>query len=412
MLGGLPGKLSSERARALAAHSRVLKVTPETLAIGIPRARLQPWLDDGSILALSTTLGRVSDKTCELAVIPLSDEPLAPGQALSSFIASPSNEPALQLAASVVRYPGRHASPLLLYGTAGCGKTHLLRAMARDLERAGHVLQISANVFSLELASAIRARTLAAFRARIHGLAALLVDDLEALEGREASQNELARMLEAMRTTHAQVVVSARRPAAELEQLQPALKQALLTGASLELRPTEWETQVAIVLERVARWGAEARPDVASEIVSKLGGNLKRLDTLLTELMLQPPCRQNMTDATFVRRALAQGPRRAAPVSPDAVLSQVTRHFNLRISELRARARTPRVTAPRQIAMYLLRRHCDLSYPEIGQRLRRHHTTALYAFRKLEQQRHENASLHATLDLLEKELLKRSKTGG
>ncbi|MEE8606034.1 MAG: DnaA/Hda family protein [Nitrospiraceae bacterium] len=396
----------------MADHSRVLKVTPETLTIGIPRSRLQPWLNDGSILALSTTLGRMSDKTCELAVIPLSDEPLAPGQALSSFIASPSNEPALQLVASVVGRPGRHTSPLLLFGTAGCGKTHLLRAMARDLERTGQVLQISADAFSLELASAIRARTLTAFRARMHGLAALLLDDLEALEGREASQNELARTLEAMRTTHAQVVVTARRPAAELEQIQPALKQALLTGGSLKLHPTEWETQVAIVLERVARWGTEARPDVASEIVSKLGGNLKRLDTLLTELMLQPPCRQNLTDAGFIRRTLAQGPRRAAPVSPDAVLSQVTRHFNLRISDLRARARTPRVTAPRQIAMYLLRRHCDLSYPEIGQRLRRHHTTALYAFRKLEQQRHENASLHATLDLLEKELLERSRTGG
>ncbi len=412
MLSGLSGKLSSERVRALADHSRVLKVTPETLTVGIPKSQLQPWLDDGRILALSTTLGRVSDKTCELAVVPLSDEPLAPGQALMSFITSPSNEPALQLAASVIRHPGRDASPLLVYGTAGCGKTHLLRAMARDLERAGEVLQIGADAFSLELASAIRARALAAFRARVHGLAALLVDDLEALEGREASQNELARTLEAMRATHAQVVVSARRPLAELAQIQPVLKQALLTGVSLELRPMEWETQVAIVLERVARWGAEARPDVASEIVSKLGGSLKRLDTLLTELMLQPPCRHSITDAGFVRRALAQGPRRAAPVSPDAVLSQVTRHFNLRISDLRARARTPRVTAPRQIAMYLLRRHCDLSYPEIGQRLRRHHTTALYAFRKLEQQRHENASLHATLDLLEKELLERLEAGG
>ena len=123
MLSGLSGTLSSERVRALADHSRVLKVTPETLTVGIPKSQLQPWLDDGRILALSITLGRVSDKTCELAVVPLSDEPLAPGQALMSFIASPSNEPALQLAASVIRHPGRDASPLLVYGTAGCGKT-------------------------------------------------------------------------------------------------------------------------------------------------------------------------------------------------------------------------------------------------------------------------------------------------
>ena len=412
MLSGLPGKLSSECARTVADHSHVLKVTPEMLTIGIPRSRLQLWLEDGRILALSTTLGRVSDKTCELAVVPLFDEPRVPGRALSSFIISPANASARELAESVVQHPGQHASPLLLYGPAGCGKSHLLRAIARELEPAGEVLRIGAGAFSLELASAIRAGELATFQARPQRLVALLVDDLETLEGREASQHELARTLEAMRAARAQVVVTARRPVADLEQIQPALKQALLTGASLELRPTEWETQVAIVLERVARWGAEARPDVASEIVSKLGGNLNRLDSLLTELMLQPPCRQNMSDAGFIRRALAQGPRRAAPVSPDAVLSQVTRHFNLRISDLRARARTPRVTAPRQIAMYLLRRHCDLSYPEIGQRLRRHHTTALYAFRKLEQQRHENATLHATLDLLEKELLERSEAGG
>jgi chromosomal replication initiator protein len=197
-----------------------------------------------------------------------------------------------------------------------------------------------------------------------------------------------------------------------MHELEKPLRACLQTGVSMRLHPPEWETRVAIVLDRIARWEVEARPDVASEIVSNLGEDLRHLDGLLTGLMTQPLCQEGLTDAPLIRRILAQGPGRSARLSPEAVLSVITRHFNVRLTDLRSATRTPRVIAPRHIAMYMLKRHCGLSFPEVGQRLHRHHTTAIHAFRKIERQRLKEAGLHATLSLLEKDLFRRMDSGG
>jgi|GEM_PF-1177766 len=408
----LQGKLPAERGDGVARHALALEVTRETLTLGVPPEPLQRWLQDGTILAIGAVLTSLTDETCELAIIPVFVRPSG-AEPLSSFTASPSNRAALHRVAAVVENPGQDASPLLLHGPPGSGRTHLLRAIAYELaQRGGAVRQRSANEFSLELVAAIRADKLAHFQAKLRGVSALLLDNIETLAGRDASQEELAQTLAALRKTRAQVVLTARHSLSQLEQIQKPLRDQLATGVSLELRTPEWETRVAIVLDRIARWGVEARPEVASEIVSHLGVSLQRLDALLTTLMTQPQRRECVANPALVRRLLAQGPRQTAPASPESILALVIRHFNLRASDLRTGTRTPRITAPRQIAMYLLRIHCRLSFPEIGQRLHRHHTTAMYAFRKIERQREENASLHATLSLLEKELLMVSTPGG
>jgi chromosomal replication initiator protein len=416
VLRALCDRLSSERASAIARHAHVLQVTPDALTLGIPADELRQWLRDGRILALDSILASQTDEAVELALIPLSAEPgRDAGLDLSSFIVSPSNQDAVELASAVVRNPGQHANPLLLHGPTGCGKTHLLRAIAHGLAKTqppGDALQLSAEAFSLELVAAIRSGELVPFHSRLRACTALLIDDVEALAGRHASQAELEHALDALRALQTQVIVTARNAPSEMHELEKPLRTCLQTGVSMRLHPPEWETRVAIVLDRIARWEVEARPDVASEIVSNLGEDLRHLDGLLTGLMTQPLCQEGLTDAALIRRILAQGPGRSARLSPEAVLSVVTRHFNVRLADLRSGTRTPRVIAPRHIAMYMLKRHCGLSFPEVGQRLRRHHTTAIHAFRKIERQRLEKASLHATLDLLEKELFRRTDSGG
>ena len=416
VLRELESILSAERTSAIAHHARVLAITPEMLTLGVFLEPLEQWLRDGRLAALDACVANLTKDVCELAVLPLLEHgSVAASLTLESFIVSPSNEEAAERAAALVQNPGPHAYPIFLYGPRGSGKTHLLSGIAdgiRAQPSARPVLQLSAEEFSLNLVTAIRAGELDDFRARLQNCAALLVDDIERLEGRPDSQKELTQILDTLLKTHHQVAVTAQLPLSQLPELEPALRARLAAGTSLRLRPPEWETRVAIVLDRIARWGVEAPAEVAAEIVACLGEDLHRLDALLTRLMIQPPGRLPLLDPHLVRRVLAAGPRRAAPISPDAILTTVSRHFGLRLSDLRSATRTPRVTVPRQMAMYLLRRHCALSFPEIGQRLRRHHTTAIHAFRKIEGEREVNANLNATLGLLEKELLQRSEAGG
>jgi chromosomal replication initiator protein len=418
LLLALRHKLTTEQVVDLAQHVRVLEISPSSLSLAVHPDHLRRWLRDGRLRIMDSCLGRLTDYASDLAVTPMrsssTDWPGAP-RTLQSFAASPANEEARRRTAAIVQEPCRHANPLLLYGPTCSGKTHLLCAIAHGLAQkvpAKTLLLLRAEELSLELISAIRADQLDGFRRRLHGCSALLVDDIHRLAGRKASQQELASALTAVDKNRVQVVFTSSAPTAKLQPLEKSLRAQLAHGEDLELHPPEWETRVAIVLEHIAHWEVEARPEVASLIVSKLGNDLHRLDALLTRIMTHPLSDGRVDDLPTLRRILSEGVRRTGQLPPETVLSTVTHHFNIRLSDLRSSARSPRVTTPRQIAMYLVRRHCGLSYPDIGLRFRRHHTTALHACRRIEHERDRNTGLHTTLSLLEKELRRLAETGG
>ncbi len=391
-------------------HVRVLEVTPSTLSLAAPGPQLATWLRDGRRRVLDRVLGRWTDYVCEPAFLPLSadaGEGPGTGRTLESFVASPANDGLRAVATMVLDHPGQGANPLLLRGTSAAGKTHLLSALAHGLYQAvkpAPVLLLNAEDFSLDLVAAIRRDGLAAFRRALGACGALLVDDIDRLTGRGASQYELARALEAMRGSQTQVVMTASQGADPLRELDEVLREQLHDAVSLDLLAPEWETRVAIVLERAAGWELEASLDVASLVVAKLGNDLRRLDAVLTRLITHPLCNGHLRDAALAQRILGQAARPSGMLPPEAVIQLVTQHFNVRLSDMRSESRSPRVTTPRQIAMYLVRRHSGLSYPEIGQRFRRHHTTALHACRRITRLRDQNAGVHAALGLLEKEL--------
>ena len=165
-------------------------------------------------------------------------------------------------------------------------------------------------------------------------------------------------------------------------------------------------------MDHISRWRMHANPEVAALLVSELGTHFERLDTVLTRLVTHPSCAQGLPEVEAVRRALDLGVPKLSRLPADTVIGLVARHFNLRPSDLRSATRSPRVATPRQIAIYLVRRYCRLSYPDIAQRFRRHHTTAIHSCRQIQRQREQNAGVRAALTLLEKELHKLGESSG
>jgi chromosomal replication initiator protein len=207
------------------------------------------------------------------------------------------------------------------------------------------------------------------------------------------------------------VAVSLGKPADRTSGLVDSLRERLASFASLELRPPEWETRVAIVIARARRWRVDPPPAVAAYLASRLRSQLARLDVYLTRLMTRSSSGNALADLDVVKHLITGGEKPLA-TSPEEVLTAVARQFNLRVRDLRSTSRGARVTTPRQVAMYLMRRHCGLSYPEIGRRFARHHTTALHSDRVIQEQLSDNASLRAAVVLVEKELLRLSEAGG
>lgn len=416
LLEGEPGRLPLRMRRDLAHDTRCLDLSTHTLRVAIDAARIRTWVAEGSLSLLGAALDEATSGAVELALVPLEITgtfETDSSYSFDSFITSPSNQSALELASEFASGRLRSETSLFVSGPRGSGKTHLLRAVAGELDRrnpTGEVIFRSAEELSLELIGAIWNHGLPEFRARLAGASALILDDIQDLAGREATQDELVRALSTL--AEVPVVFSVSKSAEQMLDLMEPLRERIRSGTALELIAPEWETRVAIILDRIRRWQVQAEPEVATFLAGKLRADLQRIDSVLTRLLTHPSCRSGLSDLEVVRHLLDEASRHPLRVAPEEVISTVARHFNLRQRDLRSSTRSRRVAGPRQIAMYLLRQHCGLSYPEIGRRFERHHTTALHSVRLTRQRLNESAALRSAVALLEKELLRRSEESG
>lgn len=418
VLHHLAHRLAPHTRDALATSSRCIERSDGQLRVAVLETELDAWIRAGHLAVLESALASLSDGATALAFVPVAsvdDLRSDPSFTFASFVSSPANAAARDRARAFALARDGGTRSLLIHGAAGAGKTHLLRAIAaagEERKPSCGSLYRSGEQLSLDLVNAIRGDDIAAFRERIASPGACTSSTSNALAGREATQEELVRALDALRQRGAPVALTSAKPAERTSGLIEPLRQRLAHFDAIEVRPAGWETRVAIVLARARRWGVEPSPSVGAFLASRSRSNLAGLDALLTRLMSRASSARCLQDLELARHLLSDAADRLVRVTPEDVLTAVSRHFNVRLRELSSSNRSPRITTPRQIAMYLVRRHCNLSYPEIGRRFRRHHTTALHSDRVVQEQLAENASLRAAVLLVEKELARISEEGG
>jgi chromosomal replication initiator protein len=418
LLHHLAHRLAPHTRDAIATNTRCLERTAGQLRVAANAAELDAWIRAGHLGAIEGALASLSDGAVALAFVPVDDVAALhsdPSYTFATFVTSPANAAARDRARAFAKLRGGAGQAILFHGPLAAGKTHLLRAIAAaraERSPAASSLLRSGEQLSLELVAAIRADEIEQFRARLASAGALLVDDVHALAGREATQEELVGALDALSARGVPVALTSARPTERTAGLIEPLRERLAAIEAIEVRPAEWETRVAIVQARSRRWGVEPSPAVATFLAGRSRANLGGLDGVLTRLLGRSSSTRSLEDVDVVRHLLSDAADRLERVTPEDVLTAVSRHFNVRLRELYSTSRSPRITTPRQIAMYLVRRHCGLSYPEIGRRFRRHHTTALHSDRVVQEHLAENASLRAAVLLVEKELARISEEGG
>jgi chromosomal replication initiator protein len=420
LLESLRGRIPRRYLDELEQSIAFVELCAGSLRIAVPPDPLTSWLREGYLALLASTVSALTDGSYELSAVPVPPPEargpldLDPAHCLGRFVVSPSNQLASAAAEVVARSPGERYSPLFVHGGPASGKTHLLRGIAQAVAagmKPDRVLCLSAERLSLELIAAIWADQLARFRARYRQCGALLIDDAGTVAGREATQEELVHTLDTLEKSRVQVVATGAHPPEEIPGLSGPLARRLAAGLVVKLSPPEWETRVAILMDRVRAWNVPLTPEVASFLAARIGTDQTRLDTVLTRVMIHPGCADGLTDVELVREALRDGHPRLPHVPPEAVISLVARHFGLRTRQLHSRSRSPRIATPRQIAIYLLRRHCGLSYPEIGRRFGRHHTTAIHACRQIARRLETDERLRSETRHLEREILRRIDAG-
>ncbi len=324
-----------------------------------------------------------------------------------SFVVGSGNRFAHAAAKAVAESPAKVYNPLFIYGGVGLGKTHLLQAIAHHVlgrNQRARVAYVSSEAFTNELIEAIRYGTTGAFRSRYRNADLLLVDDVQFLAGKEATQEEFFHTFNALHEAARQIVLTSDRPPKDIPTLEERLRSRFEWGLIADIQPPDFETRVAILRRKARADGLEVGADVIELIASKFDSNIRELEGALVRVAALSSLSGTGLNVEVASRALRDivPVARPKPTTIEVIIRTVAEFYRMSPDELLSRGRSRSVALPRQIAMYLARALTDASLPKIGEAFGgRDHTTVLHAFDKVKAQAEQDASFYGLIRELE-----------
>lgn len=348
---------------------------------------------------------------------PKNHDGLFPSYTFDNFVVGLSNRLAHTAALAVTHKPGTLHNPLLLYAGVGLGKTHLLHAIGNDIKSKNLEAKIRycpAESFTNEMIEAIQnQKTTAQFKKGFRSIDLLLVDDIQFLAGREATQEEFFNTFNELYLSGKQVVLTSDRHPQEIKELEARLVSRFSGGMVADIQPPDLDLRIAILRQKAKEQGITLNEEIIFALAEQVAGSIRQLEGTLTQLLLLSQMHHETSPKELVNLVIRNDAHCQTPavVPPETTLKEICRQFKISKEEITGRRRTKEINRPRQIAMYLLRETTSLSLEKIGELLGgRDHSTVLYGLETIEGKMRNDPLLQNQINVLEKVLHQSGKT--
>ena len=385
-----------------------LSLDGSRLMVGVPNPQFRGWLTknyQGVLTEALNELGRadvhvIFEEAAEAAApsqgtsaTPERDSSsLNPKYTFDSFVVGSSNQFAHAAARAVAEIPSKSYNPLFMYGGVGLGKTHLMHAIGHYIQarqKRLNLLYISADRFINEMINAIRFDRLPAFRQKYRSIDVLLVDDIQFIAGKDRTQEEFFHIFNALHDAQKQIVISSDCPPRQIPTLEERLHSRFEWGLIADIQPPDIETKVAILRKKAEAERVQIPENVALFIASKVKTNIRELEGSLIRLIAYASLTGRDIDLPLTQEVLKDLLHtEEKPITIEMIQKFVADHYNVKLTDLKAKNNSKSVAEPRQIAMYLTKTLTDASLPEIGKGFGgKHHSTVIHSVRKIDTMR-------------------------
>ncbi|AKS40392.1 chromosomal replication initiator protein DnaA [Wenzhouxiangella marina] len=306
-----------------------------------------------------------------------------------NFVLGNSNELAFAAASQVAKKPGKAYNPLLLYGSTGLGKTHLLHAAGHQIAADNpdaRVMYLHSEKFVSEMIQALRRDSIDAFKRRYRSVDTLLIDDIQFFAGKDRSQEEFFHTFNSLLESQQQIILTCDRYPKEVDGIEARLRSRFGWGLTVSIEPPDFETRVAILQKKALERDLELDDSVTFLIAKRMRSNVRDLEGALNSLIANARFSGRPIDVEYtqeiLRDVLAVHDRM---ITIENIQKAVADFYQLRVTDLLSKRRTRSIARPRQMAMFLAKSLTQHSLPEIGNAFGgRDHTTVLHACRKIE----------------------------
>ena len=331
---------------------------------------------------------------------------LLPKYTFDEFIVGTSNQFAHAAAQAVANQPGERYNPFFLYGGVGLGKTHLINSIGHHIlsrQPDMRIVYLSAESFMNELISSIRRDHMDSFKDRFRKVDVLIVDDVQFLAGRERTQEEFFHTFNSLHERRRQIILSSDKFPKDIPDLEERLRNRFEWGLIADIQPPDLETRVAIVEKKAEVENIDLPHDLALFLANTIDSNVRELEGALTRLGAYASLNHVPLSMEMAKTVLSSVLReKRAAITLDSIQRAVCDFFDVRPQDLRSKRRSRHIVVPRQIAMYLCRRHTQSSFPVIADHFGgRDHTTAMHAFNTILRRMKDDAVLRSTIERVE-----------
>jgi len=338
------------------------------------------------------------------------DPHLNPKYTFDSFVPGDSNRFARAAALAAAESPGDAYNPLFIYGGVGLGKTHLMQAIGNYVHEKNpekRILYMTSETFMNEMINAIQLKKTYEFRAKLRMVDVLLVDDIQFIAGREATQQEFFNTFNELHNENKQIVLTSDKPPKDIQRLEERLCSRFEWGLVADIQAPDEETRAAILHEKVRQEKIEVPDEVIAMIAREIKSNVRELEGCLSRLVAYSNMTKGPITLELSQNALKEiiDSRKIKIITAEMIMQSVSDYYNVTLSEMVGPTRKREITIPRQVAIYLTREMTGMSLPQIGTVFGgRDHTTILHSCKVMENTVRDDPGMKSLVNSIKRQI--------
>lgn len=327
---------------------------------------------------------------------------------LDNFVVGASNEFALSAIKKIVSCGRVSFSPLFLSSSVGLGKTHLLQAAASCIKQTHpdkKVLYISAEKFMYKFIESLRTNDSLAFKELFRSVDILLVDDIQFISGKDATQSEFLCTFDALINSGKQVILTANCSPLNLKGFDARLQSRFASGLEVNITPADYDLRLGILQRKAKRMDFALPQEVAEFLANRFTRSIRELEGALNRLVAHTDLMSVSLSVDVAAKVLKDTLTSCTKnISIDEIQKKVAEFYGIKLADMRSVRKQKEVAVPRQIAMYLAKEMTTRSLPDIAKSFDRDHATVIYAIKKIKTLASSDVSLQKNISALKNQI--------
>jgi chromosomal replication initiator protein len=336
---------------------------------------------------------------------------LNPKYSLKSFVVGSSNELAYNAALAIINNVGTKYNPFFVYGGVGLGKTHLIQMIGNEIVKIYKnkigLRYVSSEKFTNDVVWAIRNKRMDDIKKKYRDVDVLIIDDIQFIGGKEKTEEEFFHTFNSLYENNKQIIISSDRPPQSIPTLEERLRSRFEGGLIVDITYPDYEMRVAIIKNKLQEKNRFLNEKIIDLIAKKVKRNIREIEGVLNKLLFYQDTKGLNLELNEAEDIINKSIQIfSKKISDEQIIKAVAGFFNIPMEDLLTKKRKKEIVEPRQIIVYLLRELLNMSYPYIGEKIGRDHTTAIHAYEKINQEINKNSALYQKILLIKESIYK------